>query len=89
MRHFDTARIQAALNSWRSGQAMELQAANGNDAFQFSRLPNTGGRHFLIDPGVTVYASLNPRDYDIASGSCGIVAAMQRGMQATHRSQRR
>jgi len=33
----------------------------------------------LIDPGVTVYASLNPRDYDIASGSCGIVAASSAG----------
>jgi len=77
--HFDTARIQAALNTCASGQAVELQAANGNDAFQIQPITIPAGVTLLIDPGVTVYASINPRDYDIASGSCGIVAATSAG----------
>src|SRR5258708_17888339 len=77
--HFDTARIQAALNICPSGQAVELTPANGNDAFQIQPITIPAGVTLLIDPGATVYASINPRDYDIASGSCGIVAASSAG----------
>jgi polygalacturonase len=77
--HFDTSRIQAALNICPSGQAVELQAANGDDAFQIQPITIPAGVTLLIDPGVTVFASINPRDYDIASGSCGIVAASSAG----------
>ncbi|MBV9084157.1 MAG: hypothetical protein JOZ62_15885, partial [Acidobacteriaceae bacterium] len=76
---FDTARIQNALNTCSAGTAVELQPANGNDAFQIQPITIPAGRTLLIDPGATVYASIDPRDYDVQSGSCGIVASSSAG----------
>lgn len=77
--HFDTSRIQAALSGCASGQAVELQPAGGNDAFQIQPITIPAGVTLLVDPGATVYASINPRDYDVSAGSCGIVAASSAG----------
>ena len=78
----DTGRIQAALDRCAgTGRAVMLAPdfANGDNAFLSG--PLTIGRHevLLIDAGVTLYASLNPADYQIASqypaNTCGTVSA--------------
>jgi polygalacturonase len=84
--HFDTSRIQSALNNCAAGEAVELavgttyDGVSGNyNAFQLQPISIPSGVTLLIDSGVTVFASINPRDYDVSSGSCGIVASSSDG----------
>src|SRR5215472_10609477 len=70
---FDTTRIQNAINACPQGQAVELAADNsGNNAFLIQPISLVTGVTLLVDPGVTVFASRNPRDYDVQANSCGI-----------------
>ena len=79
---FDTTRIQGAINACPAGQAVELAAdAGGNNAYLIQPITLAPGVTLLVDPGVTVFASRNPRDYDVQAGSCGIVASTSAGCQ--------
>jgi polygalacturonase len=76
----DTSRIQWALDACAgTGRAVELAAGGANNAFLSG--PLTIGRRevLLVDDGVTLYASLNPADYQIPSqyptNTCGTVSA--------------
>jgi polygalacturonase len=76
----DTSRIQAALNRCAgTGRAVELIADGANNAFLSG--PLTIERHevLLVQDGVTLYASLNPANYQIPSqypaNTCGTVSA--------------
>jgi polygalacturonase/sugar lactone lactonase YvrE len=77
---FDTTRIQTAINNCPAGQAVELATGpSGANAYLIQPITIATGVTLLVDAGVTVYASRNPRDYDVSSGSCGIVAASSAG----------
>jgi polygalacturonase len=67
--NFDTARIQAALNSCAAGQAVELQTQDANNAFLIQPITLPSGVTLLIDAGVTVFTSLNRADYPCPSAS--------------------
>jgi len=67
----DTDRIQQSLNLCSPGQAVILKANGANPAFHSGPLILPRGVTLFIDRGVTLYASRNPRDYDLAPGSCG------------------
>jgi polygalacturonase len=68
----DTTRIQSALNQCTPGEAVELAAGAGQDAFLIGPITMPSGVTLLVDAGVTVYASRNPRDYDTSSAHlCG------------------
>jgi polygalacturonase len=68
----DTNRIQSALNACTPGQAVELAPASGEDAFLVGPVNIPSGVTLVVDAGVTVYASRNPRDYDNSSAHlCG------------------
>ncbi|HKF21905.1 MAG TPA: MBG domain-containing protein [Candidatus Angelobacter sp.] len=67
--NFDTSRIQAALNSCPAGQAVELQAQGGNNAFLIQPLTLPSGVTLLVDAEVTVFTSLNRADYPCPSSS--------------------
>lgn len=70
----DTSRIQAAMNACPAGQALELAPGSGADAFLTGALTVPSGVTLLVDAGVTVYASRNPRDYDKPGlQTCGTV----------------
>jgi polygalacturonase len=78
----DTARIQAALDRCAgTGRAVELAAGGQGADNAFLSGPLTIGRHevLLVDDGVTLYASLNPADYQIPAqypaNTCGTVSA--------------
>jgi polygalacturonase len=78
----DTGRIQAALNRCAgTGRAVVLATGFGNGNNAFLSGPLTIGRRevLLIQAGVTLYASLNPADYQIAAqfptNTCGTVSA--------------
>jgi len=73
----DTTRIQAALDHCTAGQAVELQSAGAMNAFLAGPVQLRAGVTLVVDGGVTLFGSRNPRDYDLTPGSCGTVS--QRG----------
>jgi polygalacturonase len=83
----DTGRIQAALDRCAgTGRAVMLAPGfGGNNAFLSGPLTIGGGEVLLVDAGVTLYASLNPADYQIPSqyptNTCGTVSAAGGGCQ--------
>ena len=76
---FDTWRMQNALNGCPYGGAVELQPTDSYDSFQIQPITIPAGVTLLVDPGATVFGSLDPRDYDVAAGSCGIIATSSPG----------
>ncbi|MDQ6758294.1 MAG: glycoside hydrolase family 28 protein, partial [Acidobacteriota bacterium] len=73
---FDTARIQSALELCAQGQAVELRPAGSNNAFLLAPIRIPSGVTLLVDAGITVFASRNPRDYDANSGkTCGTITS--------------
>jgi len=60
----DTARIQKALNGCKPGLAVELAAGKKTNAFLSGALDMVEGVTLLIDKGVTLYGSRDPKDYD-------------------------
>jgi len=76
----DTARLQAALDECPAGRAVVLQrASERNDAFLSGPLELRPGVALVVAGGAYLFASRNPRDYDRAPGSCGVVNADGRG----------
>jgi polygalacturonase len=67
----DTARIQKAMNSCKPGMAVELAASSKGDAFLSGSLEMREGVTLLIDKGVTLYGSRDPKDYDPDSSGEG------------------
>ncbi len=76
----DSPRIQAALSACPAGQAVELAMGGTNDAFLTGPLTIPSGVTLVVDAGVTLYASRNPRDYDATSAhTCGTVDSSGNG----------
>ena len=69
----DTGRIQTALDGCKAGQAVELAAAAGKNAFLTGPIELRPGVTLLVDEGVTLYGSRDPKVYEMTPGSCGIV----------------
>jgi polygalacturonase len=71
----DTNRLQAALNACQAGHAVKLSADNSKGAFLSGPLTLPSGVTLWIDKSVTLFASRNPRDFDIKPGdnTCGTV----------------
>jgi polygalacturonase len=63
-RKLDTSRIQQALDSCPAGRAVELKARQGQNAFLSGPLDLRRGVTLLVDAGVTLFASRDPRVYD-------------------------
>jgi polygalacturonase len=75
----DTARIQDAIDRCDRGKAVELRPSGARNIFLAGPLQLKLGVTLLIDAGAALFASRNPRDYDVAPGSCGIVGDRGRG----------
>jgi polygalacturonase len=76
----DTSRIQAALNRCAfSGRAVVLAAGGAGNSFLSGPLTIRSHEVLEVQDGATLYASLNPADYQIPSQSpantCGTVSA--------------
>ncbi len=69
----DTERIQRAIDGCKPGQAVELKADGAHDAFVSGPVSLRPGITLLIAAKTILFASRNPRDYDLSAGSCGIV----------------
>jgi polygalacturonase len=76
----DTSRIQSALDRCPAGNAVELRPAGAaKNVFLTGPLRLRPGVTLLIDAGVALFASRDPRLYDITPGSCGIVSEKGHG----------
>jgi polygalacturonase len=75
----DTARIQQALDGCPAGQAVELNPDGAFAAFLAGPLQLRAGVTLLVAKGAILFGSRDPREYDAAPGSCGIVNAGGRG----------
>jgi polygalacturonase len=74
-RHYrDNARIEKAMASCPSGQAVVLHASKtGRAIFLISPLRLRAGVTLLVDASAALWGSRDPRNYDVKPGSCGIV----------------
>jgi polygalacturonase len=72
-RRLDTERIQKAIDHCRGGEAVELYGSPGRNVFLAAPFHLEPGVTLLIDADTVLYASRNPRDYDVTPGSCGVV----------------
>lgn len=70
----DTARIQQALDHCAAGGAVELKPDAGHDAFLTGPLTLRSGVTLVVDAHAILFASRNPRDYDLEPGVCGTVS---------------
>jgi len=78
----ETRRIQHALDTCSPGRAVELRADGPHAAFLSGPLDLRPGVTLRIAAGATLFASRNPRDYDVAPGRCGTVDQSGRGCRA-------
>jgi polygalacturonase len=69
----DTDRIQRAVNNCASGMALELRADGTHNAFLSGPIEMKTGVTLFIGANTVLFASRNPRDYDVTPGGCGIV----------------
>jgi len=74
----DTKRIQDAFDQCPTGQAVELKGP----VFLAGPLQLRAGVTLVVDRGMMLYGSRNPRDYDLTPGSCGIVDKRGHGCKA-------
>lgn len=74
----DTERIQKALDGCSQGKAVELKADGEKNAFLSGPLELRSNVTLLLDKGVTLYASRNPKDFDTVPGTCGTSGAESR-----------
>ncbi len=75
----DTVRLQAGLDACGPGTAVELSADGEKDAFLTGPIQLKQGVTLLIDKGVTLYASREPKVYEKSPGSCGLVSDAKSG----------
>lgn len=83
----DTGRLQSALDecvqSGNSQVAIHLTADDTHHDFLSGPLTLRKGEVLVVDPGVVLYASLNPSDYQAPGGAtCGIVSGDGKGCRA-------
>ena len=77
--NLDTERVQRAIDSCPSGQSVVLAAGDTRTAFLSGPVSLRSGVTLVISKGVTLYASRDPRVFDVNPGTCGIVTESSRG----------
>jgi polygalacturonase len=75
----DTERIQKGFDGCGAGKALELAADGASHAFLSGPLELREGVTLLIDKGVTLYGSRDPKVYEVSPGSCGVVSEEKSG----------
>jgi polygalacturonase len=75
----DTKRIQSAIDTCPAGHAVELKSDGARNSFLSGPLELRAGVTLLVDADTFLFASRNPRDYDVSPGACGVVNHDGRG----------
>jgi polygalacturonase len=85
----DTKRIQQAIDGCAAGHAVVLKAAATRRAFLIGPITLKRGVTLIVDTNAIVFASRNPREYDIEQpGRCGTVDEKGHGCKALITSER-
>jgi polygalacturonase len=71
----DTKRIQQALDKCASGKALVLKVSGPKRAFVIGPITLPRGVTLVVDTNAIVFASRDPRLYDLEPGRCGTVDA--------------
>ena len=71
-------RTQEALDSCPAGKAVALKADEEKNLFLTGPLELRHGVALIVDRGVTLFASRDPRQYDVYPGVCGTVTTQNR-----------
>lgn len=69
----DTARIQQAIDHCIAGRAVELRSDGARNSFLTGPLELKPSVTLLVDENVVLFASRDPRAYDVQPGACGVV----------------
>ena len=69
----DTKRIQEAIDGCPSGQAVKLVRRGAYNVFLIAPIHLKAQVTLVVDAGTAVFASRDPRDYDLEPGTCGVV----------------
>ena len=69
----DTARIESAMARCAPGKAVVLRAKGKRNVFLSGPLTLRAGVTLVVDKNTALVASRDPRLYDLAPGTCGIV----------------
>jgi len=75
----DTARLQSAIDSCPIGNGVQLRADGAKNVFLSGPFHLKAGVTLLIDADTALFASRDPRDYDVTPGSCGILTEKGHG----------
>lgn len=78
----DTTRIQKALDACPKGQAVELRAGGGHQAFLTGPLDLRAGVTLRVARGAILFGSRDARLYDLRPGACGTVDQRGHGCKA-------
>jgi polygalacturonase len=78
----DTSRIQAAIDGCAAGHSVALRADRGLGAFLSGPLQLRTRVTLEVDAGAILFASKNPRDYDLKPGVCGTIDQSGHGCRA-------
>ena len=84
----DSPRIQQAIDQCGAGKSVRLVASGAKRAFLSGPLQLRQGVTLVIDSGVTLFASRDPRLFDITPNACGILSTGPRGCDALVRAER-
>jgi polygalacturonase len=78
----DTARIQSDIDGCAAGHAVVLRADSTHDAFLSGPLRLRYGVTLVVDSGTILFASRDPREYDLRPGVCGTIDQSGHGCKA-------
>jgi len=78
-RRLDTARIQRAVDRCAAGKAVVLRSAGERNVFLSGPLMMRGSVTLVVEANTALVASRDPRLYDLAPGSCGVVSERGHG----------
>jgi polygalacturonase len=78
-RTLDTERIQHAIDTCTAGKAVVLRAKGAKNAFLTGPLTLRSGVTLVVDANTVLAGSRDPRVYDLAPGTCGIVSERGHG----------
>ncbi len=73
-RKLDTVRLQQAIDHCAAGKAVVLRAHGEKNVFLTGPLNLRTGVTLVVDRNTALVASRDPRLYDLAPGSCGLVS---------------
>jgi polygalacturonase len=75
----DTGRLQQSIDRCPEGEAVDLRADGNKNIFLSGPTHLKRGVTLIVSANTAIFASRNPRDYDVTPGSCGALSDKGQG----------